>query len=101
MDKTVVVIIAAVVAVGAFLYARSVKPGANASTLSSGQALGAGILGLGVLLLAMPWAAGAIAALDFIKSSDFGILAGAVYALGILTVLGGIMLVLVRGSQES
>ncbi|MCC7362339.1 MAG: hypothetical protein IT317_22860 [Anaerolineales bacterium] len=97
----IVVIIAAVIAVAAVFYARSVKTDANSATLSAGQALGAGIVGLGILLLAMPYAAGAIAALEFISSSDFGILSGAVYAIGILAVVGGILLVLVRGAQES
>lgn len=99
--KLIVVIVAAVIAVAAVFYARSVKTDANSSTLSTGQALGAGIVGLGILLLAMPWAAGAIAALEFISSSDFGILSGAVYAIGILAVLGGIVLTVVRGAHEN
>lgn len=99
--KLIVVIIAAVIAVGAVFYARSIKTDANSATLSTGQALGAGIVGLGILLLAMPWAAGAIAALEFISSSDFGILAGSVYGLGIVTLIGGILIVVVRGAQES
>jgi hypothetical protein len=77
------------------------KVNAQQGGLTTGQALGAGIVGLGILLLAMPWAAGSIAALDFITSSDFGILSGSVYAIGILALLGGIVLVVVRGSQES
>ena len=99
--KLIVVIIAAVIAVGAVFYARSIKTDANSATLSTGQALGAGIVGLGILLLAMPWAAGAIAALEFISSSDFGILAGSVYGLGIVTLIGGILIAVVRGAQES
>mgnify|MGYP001431491998 CR=1 FL=1 len=50
--QLIVVIIAAVVAVAAVFYARSVKTDANSATLSAGQALGAGIVGLGILLLA-------------------------------------------------
>ncbi len=99
--KLIIVIIAAIIAVGAVFYARSVKTDANSATLSTGQALGAGIVGLGILLLAMPWAAGAIAALDFIQSSDFGILAGSVYGIGIIALIGGILIVVVRGAQES
>lgn len=101
MSQIVIVIIAAVVAVGALLYARSVKTDANSPTLSTGQALGAGIVGLGILLLAMPWAAGSIAALEFISSSDFAILSGATYAIGILALLGGVAIVIARGAQES
>ena len=99
--QLIVVIIAAVVAVAAVFYARSVKTDANSATLSAGQALGAGIVGLGILLLAMPYAAGAIAQLSFISSSDFGILSGAVYAIGILALLGGIVLAVVRGAPEN
>ena len=32
---------------------------------------------------------------------DFGILAGSVYGLGIVTLIGGILIVVVRGAQES
>jgi hypothetical protein len=102
MDKGLIIaIIAAVVAIAAVFYARSIKPDpSGANSLSFGQALGAGIVGLAILLLAMPWAAGAIAALGFIKSSDFAILSGSVYALGILALIGGIVLVVVRNSPE-
>lgn len=99
--QLIVVIIAAVVAIAAVFYTRSVKADANSATLSAGQALGAGIVGLGILLLAMPWAAGQIAALEFISSSDFGILAGAVYGIGIVALIGGIVLVVVRGTSEA
>lgn len=102
MDPLIVAIIALAIAVGAVLYARSVKPDAAASAgLSTGQALGAGIVGLGILLLSMPWAAGAIADLEFITSSDFGILSGAVYAIGALALLGGAVLLIFRGSLDS
>jgi peptidoglycan biosynthesis protein MviN/MurJ (putative lipid II flippase) len=103
MDKGLIVaIIAAVVAVAAFLYARSLKPPtAETSTLSMGQALGAGILGLGILLLAMPWAAGEISQLGFITSSDFGILSGSVYAIGILALLGGLAILIARNAPEA
>ncbi len=102
MDPLVVAIIALVVAVGAIVYARTIKPeAAEANQMSSGQALGAGIVGLGILLVAMPWASGAIADLEFIQSSDFGILSGAVYAIGILALLGGLVLMVFRGSTEA
>lgn len=102
MDPLVVAIIALVVAVGAVVYARSVKPDTSSSAgLTPGQALGAGIVGLGILLLAMPWAAGAIADLEFISSSDFGILSGAVYAIGGLAFLGGAVLMVFRNSLNS
>lgn len=99
-NQLIIAIIAAVIAVGAVFYARSVKTDENSATLSTDQALGAGIVGLGILLVAMPWAAGSIAQLDFITSSDFGILSGAVYAIGILALLGGIVLVVAPGASE-
>jgi hypothetical protein len=98
--KLIVVILSAVIAIGAVFYARGVKTDANSHTLSFLQALGAGIVGLGILLVAMPWAAGAIAQLGFITSSDFGILAGSVYAIGILALVGGIVLVVSRSQSE-
>jgi hypothetical protein len=103
MDKGLIVaIIAAVVAIVAFVYARSLQPPtATTATLSMGQALGAGILGLGILLLAMPWAAGEISQLGFITSSDFGILSGSVYAIGILALLGGLAILIARNAPEA
>ena len=103
MDQGLIVaIVAAAIAVGAIFYARTVKQeAANDNTLSFTQALGAGILGLGIMLVAMPWAAGAISVLGFIKSSDFAILSGAVYAIGILALVGGAVLLIVKSSSES
>ena len=98
--RVILVIICAVVALGAFFYARSVKTDANSSTLTFMHALGAGIVGLGILLVSMPWAAGAIAELEFISSTEFGILSGAVYAIGILALVGGIVLAISRTSSE-
>ncbi len=103
MDKGLIVaIIAAVVFIAAIFYARSIRgESANTSTLTFGQALGAAIVGLAILLLAMPWAAGSIAASSGTGgSSDFAILSGGVYALGILALLGGIALVVIRTSSE-
>ena len=102
MDKGLIIaIIAAVIAVAAVFWARSLNAEAAAkNTMSFSQTLGAGIIGLAILLLAMPWAAGAIAVLSFIKSSDFAILSGSVYALGILALLGGIALMVLRNASE-
>ena len=98
MNALIVAIIAALVFLAAIFYARSAQPSASSSTLSVMQALGAGIVGLAILLLAMPWAAGAIAAGG--TGSEFAILSGAVYALGILALLGGIALVVIRNQSE-
>jgi hypothetical protein len=98
MDQGMIVaIIAAVVAIGAVFYARSAKVDNNSAVMSTMQALGAGILGLGLMLVAMPWASGAIAALEFISSSDFAILSGAVYAIGALALIGGAVMLFIKG----
>lgn len=98
MDNGLIIaIVAAIIAVGAVFYARSAKVDENSAGLTTFQALGAGILGLGIMLVAMPWASGAIAALEFISSSDFAILSGAVYAIGILALLGGVVMIFVKG----
>jgi len=101
MDTALIVaIIALVVAVAAVFWVRSMNAEAvSKNTMSFSQTLGAGIVGLAILLLAMPWASGAIAVLSFIKSSDFAILSGAVYALGILALLGGMALIVLRNTE--
>jgi len=101
MDTALIVaIIALVVAVAALFWVRSMNAEAvSRNTMSFSQTLGAGIVGLAILLLAMPWASGAIAVLSFIKSSDFAILSGAVYALGILALLGGLALIVLRNTE--
>jgi len=102
MDTALIVaIIALVVAVAAVFWVRSMNAEAvSKNTMSFSQTLGAGIVGLAILLLAMPWASGAIAVLSFIKSSDFAILSGAVYALGILALLGGLALIVLRNTES-
>lgn len=103
MDKTLIAaIIGAVVIMAVVFYLRGTKQEAVSTEkgLTLVQALGAGIVGLGILLVALPWAAGSIAVLDFIESSDFAILTGSVYALGILALLGGLVLIFAKGSSE-
>lgn len=96
-------IIAAIVAIGAILYTRSIKPEAVADSkgMSFAQTMGAGVLGLGILLVVMPWAAGAIAQLDFIKSSNFAILTGAAYTLGFLALVAGIALMANKSQTDA
>lgn len=100
MDQSMIIaIVAAAIAVGAVLYSRSVTVDENSAWMSTLQALGAGVLGLGIMLVAMPWAAGAISGLEFISSSDFAILSGAVYAIGGLALIGGAVLLFVKSSE--
>ena len=98
----ILVIIFAMIAVGAILYVRRVSPEAaeRSYELWFRAAIGAGIIGLGILLLIMPWAAGAIAAFDFVSSSDFGVLTGADYVLGVIALLAGLALILHKETPE-
>lgn len=96
------VILFAVIAVGAIVYARTLSEErvAASRTMSFPQTVGAGVIGLGILLLAMPWAASASAAFDFVASSDFSILTGAAYVIGIITILAGAALIFNRESAD-
>ena len=99
-SRLIFVIICAVIAIGAIFYMRANRASDSSMGLNFGQALGAGIIGLGLLGLVMPWAAGQIAVLDFINSSDFAILTGATYIVGILVVLAGAALLFNRASES-
>lgn len=96
------VILFAVIAVGAIVYARTLSEErvAASRTMGFAQTVGAGVIGLGILLLAMPWAASASAAFDFVASSDFSILTGAAYVIGIITILAGAALIFNRESAD-
>ena len=97
------IIVFGIIAVGAILYARSVSDETVAASRSMGftQTVGAGIVGLGILLLVMPWAASATAAFDFVESSDFSVLTGAAYIIGIITIIAGAVLIANRETSES
>jgi len=70
-------------------------------TVGPKEGLGAGIIGLGFLALIMPWASGQIATLDFIKSDAFAILTGAIYVIGILVMISGIVVILQKPESET
>lgn len=93
-------IVFAVIAVVAILYARSASV-EGASTVPFNRAIGAGVIGIGILLVAMPWAAGTISALDFVESSDFAVLTGAAYVLGIFSVIAGAAALFYREQGEA
>jgi hypothetical protein len=65
-------------------------------TVGPKEGLGMGIIGLGLLLLFLPGTAQQIADLEFVSSSAFGILLGAVYVLSIFIILSGIAVVVAR-----
>ncbi|HXG39640.1 MAG TPA: hypothetical protein VNJ28_01745 [Candidatus Limnocylindrales bacterium] len=66
------------------------------ATVGPKESLGAGIIGLGILALLLPWAANAIADLDFIQSEPFGILAGSVMVLGLFIIAAGVAVIVQR-----
>lgn len=70
-------------------------------TVGGKEGLGAGIVGLGVLLLLLPSFSQKIADLDFIQSDAFGILAGAAMVLGILVAVAGIAVIVSKFDDEA
>lgn len=65
-------------------------------TVGTKEGLGAGIIGLGLLLGFLPSAAQKIADLDFVQSEPFGILTGAVFVMAVLTALAGLAVILAK-----
>lgn len=65
-------------------------------TVGAKESLGAGVIALGILALFLPWAANAIADLEFIQSEAFGILAGSVMVLGLFIIGAGVAVIVQR-----
>ncbi len=65
-------------------------------TVGTKEGLGAGIIGLGLLLGFLPSASQKIADLDFVQSEPFGIMTGAVFVLAVLTALAGLAVILAK-----
>lgn len=65
-------------------------------TVGPKESMGAGVIALGILALFLPWAANAIADLDFIESEAFGILAGSVMVLGLFILVAGVAIIVQR-----
>ncbi len=69
-------------------------------TVGAKEGLGAGIVGLGVLLLFLPSFSQKIADLDFINSEAFGIMTGAVLVMGFLVAVAGVAVILSKFDDE-
>lgn len=65
-------------------------------TVGPKEQAGVGVIALGILTLFLPWAANAIADLDFIDSEAFAILTGSVMVVGLFVVAAGIAIVVQR-----
>jgi len=70
------------------------------TTVGPKEGLGVGIIGLGLLLFFLPSASQKIADLDFVGSSAFAILLGAVYVLSVFIVLAGIAVIVAKFKDE-
>jgi len=66
------------------------------ATVGAKEGLGFGIIALGLLLLFLPSASQQISDLDFVSSSAFAILLGAVYVLSVFIILSGIAVVVAK-----
>ena len=60
-------------------------------TVGAKEGLGLGIIGIGLLMAFMPSAAQQISDLDFVESSPFSILLGAIYVLALFVVVAGVV----------
>jgi hypothetical protein len=87
-----------VLAVGAILYARSANT-EGASTVGFVGAMGGAVMGIGLLLLVMPWASQATADFDFVSGDNYNVLSGAAYILGLIAVAAGIVLMRYKDSS--
>lgn len=70
------------------------------ATVGPKEGLGFGIIGLGLLLLFLPSAAQQIADLEFVSSSAFAILLGAVYVLSVFIILSGVAVIVAKFKDE-
>lgn len=59
-------------------------------TVGAKEGLGAGVIGVGLMMLFLPGASQNIADLEFVSSEPFSILLGAVYVLGVIIILAGL-----------
>ena len=69
-------------------------------TVGAKEGLGAGIIGLGLIMLLLPSMSQKIADLDFISSDAFGILLGATLVLGIFIIAAGVAVMFAKFEEE-
>jgi hypothetical protein len=69
-------------------------------TVGPKEGLGAGVIGLGLLILFLPSTVQKIADLEFIKSSAFAMLSGSVMVLGVFILIAGLAVMFAKLSDE-
>jgi len=69
-------------------------------TVGAKEGLGAGIIGLGLILVLLPSFSQSISDLDYVSSDAFAILLGAVYVLSIFVILAGVAVIVARFKDE-
>ncbi len=69
-------------------------------TVGAKEGLGAGIVGLGVMLALLPSISQSIADLDYVSSDAFAILLGTVYVLSVFVILGGVAVIMAKFKDE-
>ena len=72
----------------------------NNKTVGPKEGLGAGIVGIGLLMAFLPSTAQQIADLDYVNSDPFVILLGAVYVLAFITILAGLAVIIAKFKDE-
>jgi hypothetical protein len=69
-------------------------------TVGTKEALGFGVIGLGVIGLLMPMMVGRIAQLDFISSEPFAMLSGSSMVLMVFVIIAGIAITLAKFDDQ-
>ena len=101
--QTVMTIISVIVIIIAFLYIRKAAASGAAEdskTVGLVAAAGWGIMSLGVIMLLMPWAAGALEKMTWVKGDQFGILMSGSYVIGALVFISGLALTRTSGQED-
>jgi len=57
-------------------------------------------MSLGVIMLFMPWAAGALEKMTWVKGDQFGILMSGSYVIGVLVIISGFALTRATGQKD-
>ena len=101
--QIVLTIVSVIVIIIAFLYMRKAAASGvaeDSKTVGFVDAVGWGIMSLGVIMLLMPWAAGALEKMTWVKGDQFGILMSGSYVIGFLVFISGLALARTSGQED-